>query len=280
MPAQWLQKCHKRSFRRYRTVLHGGGVKNNSDGDRRVVVSARPGRPRHTGTRSTGRPVREEILDHAARLFVGSGYAGTSTREIADACGVRQATLYHYFKGKPGILAELLERSARPGLEAIERIEAISPPGAPEVALYLLALTDVRVLAAAPHNTCLLHRLPDVCKTPAYGPCRTMLHDLGQAYGRLGVAVGGDALAASMEFDQVRNMLITLVEGVLTTRSEGDSITSALSQVIAGACLRACGVADERIEYVAATAMKLVSKLALDGDVATPSARDDLVLSS
>lgn len=220
--------------------------------------------------------MREVILDHAARMFVDAGYSGTSTREIAEACGVRQGTLYHYFKGKPGILTELLERSARPRIDTIERIEAASPPGVPEVALYLLALTDAGVLATARHNACLLHRLPDVCNTPVYHPYRAMLHDLGQAYGRLGVAVGGDALAASMGFDQVRVMLTAVVEGVVTTRSEGGSVTRAHSQVIAGGCLRACGVADERIEYVAATAMKLVSA----GEVATPSARDDLVLSS
>lgn len=276
MPAQCLQKCHKRSFRRYRTVLHGGGVKNNSDSDRHMVAWARPGRPRHTGVRPSGRPPREEILDHAARLFVDSGYANTSTREIAEACGVRQATLYHYFKGKPGILADLLERSARPDLDTVAMIEAISPQGAPEVALYLLALADVRVLAAAPHNACALHRFPDVRSTPIYKPYGATLHDLGQAYGRLGVAVGGDALAASMGFDQVRNMLTGVVEGVMATRSEGESISSAHSRVIAEACLRSCGVADERIEYVAAAAMKLVS----DCDGAMRSARDDLVLSS
>lgn len=257
-------------------MLHGGGVKNNSDGDRRVVVSGRPGRPRHTGVRPSRRHPREEILDHAARLFVEFGYTGTSTRQIAEACGVRQATLYHYFKGKPGILTELLERSVRPDLDKIARIEAITPPGAPEVALYLLALTDVRVLANAPHNVCLLHRLPDVRRTPAYRPFGSMFADLAQAYGRLGLAVFGPARSASMEFDQVRNMLISLVEGVLTARSEGDSITDRHAQVVAEACLRACGVLDERIEYVAATAMKLASK----ADETSPSARDDLVLSS
>lgn len=236
----------------------------------------RPGRPRHIPEIDSKLSPRDQILDVCARLFTQQGYAATSTRDIADAVGIRQASLYYYFAGKSCILSELLERSARPNLDTIAKIEAISPPAAPEVALYLLALTDVRVLAAAPHNACLLHRFPDVRSTSAYDPYRGMVHDLGQAYGRLGVAVLGDAVAATMDFNQVRNMLTTRVEGVLTTRSNGDSITCAYSQVIAEACLRTCGVADERIEYVAATAMRLVA----EGDGAVPSARDDLALSS
>lgn len=235
---------------------------------------ARPGRSRHIPEIGSKLSSRDQILDVSARLFTDQGYAATSTRDIAEAVGIRQASIYYYFAGKPGILSELLEGSTRPDLDTIARIEDICPPGAPEVALYLLALTDVGVLAAAPHNACLLHRFPDVRGTSAYDPYRGMLHDLGQAYGRLGVAVLSDAVAATMDFNHVRNMLTTRVEGILTTRSNGEPITRAYSRVIAEACLRVCGVADERIEYVVATAMRLVS----DGEAAAPSARDDLVL--
>lgn len=202
---------------------------------------------------------REQILEAAARLFTSKGYAATSTREIADAVGVRQPSLYHYFNGKPGILTELLERSVRPDLDTIERIEAVCPVAAPEVALYLLALTDVYALAAAPHNACVLHRMPDVRNDDAYHQFRDMLPDLGQAYGRLGLAVLDDALATTLGVDQVRIMLTSAVEVVLSARRDGDSITWARSQGIAASCLRVCGVSDERIEYVVATAMKLVA---------------------
>jgi AcrR family transcriptional regulator len=237
---------------------------------------SRPGRPRHIPEIDSKVSPREQILDVCARLFTQRGYAATSTRDIADGVGIRQASIYHYFAGKPGILAELLERAARPDLDTVARIEDICPSGAPEVALYLLVLTDGHVLAAAPHNACLLHRFPDVRSAPAYEPFLGMLHDLGQAYGRLGVAVLGHAVADSMGFDQVRNMLVTVVEGILTTRSEGESITRAYLYVIAEACLRACGVADERIEYVTATAMRMVA----EGDLIMRSAQDDLVLST
>jgi AcrR family transcriptional regulator len=97
------------------------------------------------GRRSWIQP-REEILDIAAGLFVDQGIAATSTRDIAEAVGVRQSSLYyHYPSGKDEMLAELLQRSIRPTLDKIEKIEALSaePDATPEVLLYLLVTLDV-----------------------------------------------------------------------------------------------------------------------------------------
>ena len=52
------------------------------------------GRPRLVPTQFEGSP-REQILEVAARLFTSKGYAATSTREIAEAVGIRQASLYY-----------------------------------------------------------------------------------------------------------------------------------------------------------------------------------------
>ena len=62
------------------------------------------GRPRLEQSRRPGKTAREEILDAAAELFTNLGYASTSTRGIADAVGVRQASLYHHFATKDDIL--------------------------------------------------------------------------------------------------------------------------------------------------------------------------------
>ena len=42
------------------------------------------------------------------------GYTGTSTRTIAEAVGIRQASLYHYFKTKDDILCALLSQTVTP----------------------------------------------------------------------------------------------------------------------------------------------------------------------
>ena len=66
------------------------------------------GRPRLERSRRPGKTAREEILDAAAELFTTLGYANTSTRRIADAVGVRHASLYHHFATKDDILDALL----------------------------------------------------------------------------------------------------------------------------------------------------------------------------
>ena len=49
---------------------------------------------------------RELILARAATLFANRGYPGTSMNEVAQACGLSKATLYHYYDDKyamPGV---------------------------------------------------------------------------------------------------------------------------------------------------------------------------------
>lgn len=77
-----------------------------------------------------------EIIDAAARVFAERGYHGASTQVIADRLGIRQASLYYYFRSKEAALeavcalgvegyverARAIERS---GLGAIEKLSAL-----------------------------------------------------------------------------------------------------------------------------------------------------------
>ncbi len=47
---------------------------------------------------------REEIVAIAKGLIADRGYAGTSTRDIADACGMLPGSLYSHFRSKAQIL--------------------------------------------------------------------------------------------------------------------------------------------------------------------------------
>ena len=80
----------------------------------------RAGRPRLTTQRRPGTTARDEILDAAGELFTTLGYTGTSTRTIAEAVGIRQASLYHYFKTKDDILCALLSQTVTPTLMVID----------------------------------------------------------------------------------------------------------------------------------------------------------------
>ncbi len=51
---------------------------------------------------------RMRLLSHARRLFAGCGVKETSMSQVAKACKITKATLYHYFKSKETILKEIL----------------------------------------------------------------------------------------------------------------------------------------------------------------------------
>ena len=66
------------------------------------------------------RPPEEVILESARRLFAEQGYTATTTRQIADAVGVRQPALFHYFGKKIDIFLRIIEASIAPELRFIE----------------------------------------------------------------------------------------------------------------------------------------------------------------
>ena len=54
-----------------------------------------------------------QILSESARLFAAKGYAGTSMRDIAEACGISKSLLYHHFTDKDEIYARITLGSTR-----------------------------------------------------------------------------------------------------------------------------------------------------------------------
>lgn len=50
-----------------------------------------------------------QIVITAAGLFFKNGYAQTTTRQIADACGISQGNLYYYIKSKEGFFDLFVE---------------------------------------------------------------------------------------------------------------------------------------------------------------------------
>lgn len=52
---------------------------------------------------------RQEILNVSLNLFSTQGYEATSVSQIAEAVGIRKASLYSHFESKQAILDELLQ---------------------------------------------------------------------------------------------------------------------------------------------------------------------------
>ncbi|MCU0625043.1 MAG: TetR/AcrR family transcriptional regulator [Gemmatimonadaceae bacterium] len=76
---------------------------------------------------------RRQIIDEATTLFLQRGYAGTSMSQLAKACGMQKASLYHHFPTKEALfvacatdgfdeaIAELAAIRADPTLDDDER---------------------------------------------------------------------------------------------------------------------------------------------------------------
>lgn len=70
---------------------------------------------------------RQRILDTAARLFRADGYAATSLRDIADACGMKAGSLYYHFASKDEIVGEVLAIGVRRVADTVRDAVATLP---------------------------------------------------------------------------------------------------------------------------------------------------------
>ncbi|MBN8748987.1 HTH-type transcriptional repressor KstR2 [Xylophilus ampelinus] len=90
---------------------------------------------------------REMILEQAGLLFARRGYPATSMNQVAEACGLSKATLYHYYKDKYTLLVSIAEAHVT-RLAAI--VEEVAARGlGPEARMRELILSLVREYATA-----------------------------------------------------------------------------------------------------------------------------------
>ncbi|MFJ4171331.1 TetR/AcrR family transcriptional regulator [Paenarthrobacter sp. NPDC089714] len=82
------------------------------------------------GQYAKGAERREQIIQTATDVFATEGFEGTALKRVAELVGVREATLFHYFKGKQELLtAVLAERDRR----------SVAVSGESEVGVRLMA---------------------------------------------------------------------------------------------------------------------------------------------
>ena len=71
---------------------------------------------------------RNRILDAAFALFSEKGFTATSMRDIADAVGIKAASLYNHFAGKRELFDALVERETDYVLEQVRLVGAMATP--------------------------------------------------------------------------------------------------------------------------------------------------------
>jgi AcrR family transcriptional regulator len=96
-------------------------------------------------------PKQEAILQGAVRLFLRSGYAGTSMDRVAAEAGVSKQTIYSHFQDKEGLFKALMERMTIRRFQEVFHMATLQ--GEPEVLLrqfaeaYLNKIVDEEYVA-------------------------------------------------------------------------------------------------------------------------------------
>ncbi|MDP2313109.1 MAG: TetR/AcrR family transcriptional regulator [Pseudomonadota bacterium] len=152
----------------------------------------------------SGDDTRERILEAAAPLFATEGFAGASTRAIAQASGVNIATLAYHFGDKRGLYAALVDRT-------YARLVDVEIPGAdepdPEARLRVM-VKGLYHFARAHHlevRVLLRHvlenrRLPEAVSTRWLGP---LLARVGDALAPLGIPLDADRMLALLSLNHL-----------------------------------------------------------------------------
>src|ERR687890_2880534 len=75
---------------------------------------------------------REHLLAAATRAFAQYGYAGATTKRLAEEAGVSEGLFYHYFPSKRRLLAIIRDRVFADVRAAIEPDPAVKSGGCAE----------------------------------------------------------------------------------------------------------------------------------------------------
>jgi AcrR family transcriptional regulator len=211
--------------------------------DRPVSTRRSVGRPRAVSRPRTGLTPREEILAAAAELFTLQGYTSTSTREVAERAGIRQASMYHYFGGKAEILASLLASTVRPSLETAQALVRADGPAAAR--LWALCYRDAYLLCSGSHNLGALYLLPEADRIAEFQELRSALRE---CYAGLLARIPEAATLPGTERTGRTRLVFALVESVILIRRDAPDLDpAAMAAATADAALRVCGVPDQEL---------------------------------
>ncbi|MBX3519147.1 MAG: TetR family transcriptional regulator [Xanthobacteraceae bacterium] len=94
---------------------------------------------------------RKAILDRSAKLFAKNGYDRTSMAEVAGACRVSKALLYHYYVSKDELLFDILKSHLDDLIGAVRAVDEKLAPK-PRLRALVGALLDAYKDADSQHK--------------------------------------------------------------------------------------------------------------------------------
>ncbi|MGD9924341.1 MAG: TetR/AcrR family transcriptional regulator [Pseudorhodoplanes sp.] len=134
---------------------------------------------------------RRAILDRSAALFALNGYDRTSMAELAAACGVSKALLYHYYVGKETLLFDILSVHLQELLDATQAIDRTLAPR-PRLRALVGALLDAYRDADQQHKIQIneMSKLPPDRQKVLIGMERDLVATFAEAIGDVLPAIG------------------------------------------------------------------------------------------
>lgn len=136
---------------------------------------------------------RRTILKEAAKLFARNGFDRASMNEIAAACGVSKALLYHYYTNKDQLLFDIIRAHLDDLVAAIEAVPVILP-ARERLAAMITALLEEYRHADEEHEIQIsdMKRLPDEQKAQLVERERVLVRQFSGALAALQPALGRD----------------------------------------------------------------------------------------
>lgn len=182
-----------------------------------------------------GRPTRQRIHEAALRLFVQQGVTETSVRDLAQAAGIAEGTLYRHYASKDDLVADLFARNYTAFAHRLTELQAPNMAFRPRLAAVIGEVfrfhdddpTLFRFLLLVQHQG--LPRVPDGADNPV-----SVLHQLIEHGIRDGeVGLSDPALATAM----ILGLMLQPATAILYGRLRGP--LSRFTDQINAACLRA-----------------------------------------
>lgn len=174
------------------------------------------------GSYAKGVAKRDEILTEALRVIARNGYSRTSVRELADAVGLSQAGLLHYFSSKEELFAAVLQKR-----DEVDSEDFTNGEGALPIADIPLSDDPFGSLAGVMrHNTevpglaQLYTRLSAEATDPAH-PAHDFFVQRGQDFRRyfalsIRASQAAGRLSPAIDADKVSTIMIALADGLQT----------------------------------------------------------------
>jgi AcrR family transcriptional regulator len=197
---------------------------------------------------------RDRILFESAELIAQRGYQATTTRDIAEAVGIRQPSLFYHFPSKAAIVEALLDWDLGDAVPRVKRIAETDSPAS--VRLYAYLQGDVNHLATSRFNLSGVYA-DQVIGRPEFSRWAVLqdeLHATVEDMVRQGIA-SGEFIAVDAAV--VRDAIASILIGALNVHSGRRRHSAGLGREIAHLLVRGLLERPQTIRKIAEAAGEL-----------------------